>query len=110
MRQQKAADGFESLALDRHPQPLHHFVDVDLAAEQKAPVPFVDDRLGFDVVFVADFADDLLEQVLGRDEARRAAVLVDHDGTLRLLPLEHLEQLGHPLGLGDDERRPQQAA
>ena len=109
MRQEKAADGFESLPLDRHPQPLHDFVDVDLAAEQKAPVPFVDDRLGFDVVLVADLADDFLEQVLGRDEARRPAVLVDHDGTLRLLPLEHLEQLGHPLGLGDDERRPQQA-
>ena len=34
---------------------------------------------------VVDLADDLLEQILERDDARRAAVLVDHDRELRAL-------------------------
>ena len=88
----------------------HHFVDVDLPAEQEAAVAFVDDRLGLDVVLVADLADDLLEQIFDRHQAGRAAVLVDDDRALLLLPLELLEQLGHALGLGHDERRAQQRA
>src|SRR5207244_1741789 len=33
MRQQKPADGLESFALDRDPQTVHYFVDVNLPAE-----------------------------------------------------------------------------
>ena len=47
-------------------------------------------------------------RILDRHEAGGAAVLVDDDGDLRLLALELLEQLGHPLALRDDDRRPQQ--
>ena len=36
----------------------------DLAAEHERAVALVDDRLGLDVVLVANLADDLLEQVL----------------------------------------------
>ena len=70
---------------------------------------FLDDRLRLDVVLVADLADDLLEQVLDRHEARGAAVLVDHDRDLHLLALELLEQLRHPLGLGHEGGRPELA-
>ena len=71
-------------------------------------VALVDDRLGLDVVLVADLADDLLEQVLDRHQARGAAVLVDDDRALNLLALELLQQLGDTLGLGHEVRRPQQ--
>ena len=40
-------------------------------------------RLLAGVVLVADVADDLLDQVLHGDDARRAAVLVDDDGQLQ---------------------------
>ena len=77
-----------------------------LALNTYEPLPFLDDRLGLDVVLVADLADDLLEQILERHQARRAAVLVDDDGHLDLLALELLEQLGHALGLGHEGGRP----
>ena len=71
------------------------------------PLALVHDRLRLDVVLVANLADDLLEQVLDRHEAGGAAVLVDDDRELRLLPLELLQQLGHALALGHHDRRPQ---
>ena len=106
VREQITADRLESLALDVHVEPLRDLVDVDLAAEHEPAVAFVDDRLRLDVVLVADLADDLLEQILDGHEAGRAAVLVHDDRNLRLLPLELLQELRHPLGLGHDDRRP----
>ena len=35
-----------------------------------------------DVVLVGDVADDLLEDVLERDDAHQRAVLVDHEGEM----------------------------
>ena len=81
-----------------------------LPLNTNTPLPFVDDRLGLDVVFVADLADDLLEQILDRDQARRAAVFVDDDRELGLLALELLQQLRHALGLGHERRRPAAAS
>ena len=90
-------------------QPIVQLVDADLAAEDEHAVALVLDGLGLDVVLVANLADDLLEQVLDRDQARGAAVFVDDDGRLHLLALELLQQVGHPLGLGHEVRRTQQA-
>ena len=45
------------------------------------------------VVLVLDLADDLLEQVLDRHQAGRAAVLVEHDRDVDLAPLELVEQV-----------------
>ena len=106
MRHEIAADGFEAHPLDRHAQTLHDLVDVHLAAEDEPAVRLVDDLLGFLVVLVADLADDFLEQIFDRDEPRGAAVLVHDDRALRLLALELLQQIRHPLGLGHDHRRP----
>ncbi len=44
-----------------------------------------------------------------RDEAGRAAVLVHDDRALRLLALELLQEIRHPLGLGHHHRGPQHA-
>ena len=55
-------------------------------------------RLLGDVVLVADVADELLDQVLQRDDAVGAAVLVDDDRQVVALAA-HLRQRGeHPLG------------
>src|SRR5205823_2290696 len=102
LRHQEAANGLESFPLDFHIQQLRHFVDVDLAREQEAAVSLVDDRLGLDVILVANLADDFFEEILDRHEPGRAAVFVDDDGALRLLTLELFQQLGNTLRFGDD--------
>ena len=71
-------------------------------------VALVDDRLGLDVVLVADLADDLLDQVLERDQPGGAAVLVDHDGHLEPVALELPQQLEDPLGLRHEVGRTDQ--
>lgn len=67
------------------------------------------------VVLVAHLADDLLDDVLQRDDTGRAAVLVDHHGhrALAVHPVEqpvHRQRLGYEQGLaeqlGDGEARP----
>ncbi len=59
------------------------------------------------VVFVADVADDLLDEVLDRDHARGAAVLVDHQRGLQAVgphlghhrvAVEGRRHRGHRLG------------
>ena len=70
VRQQVPADGLEPFALDVDAEPLGDLVDIHLAVEDEAAVALVHDRLGFHVVLVANLADDLLEQILDRDEAR----------------------------------------
>jgi hypothetical protein len=82
----------KAFGLDVDTEALAQFLEVYLAAEHERAVPFVDDRLGLDVVLIADFADNLLQQILDCHESRRAAVLVDDDGDLHLLPLEFLQQ------------------
>src|SRR2546421_2690713 len=56
-------------------------------------VAVLTDRRGFaHVVFVADIADDLLEDVLEGDEPRRTAELVHHDRQMRGAPLRSEER------------------
>src|SRR5215204_3835193 len=106
--QQIPANCFEPLALDLDVQPIAHFVDADLSAEDKRAIPLVSDRFTLDVVFVTDLANDLLEQVLNGDEPGRSAVLIDDNGHLRLPALHLLEQLGYTLALRHEMRRPHQ--
>ena len=94
-------------ALDRHVQAIRNFVDVGRAAEHERPVAFLDDRLGFDVVLVANLAEDLFDEILERHEAGGAAVFVDDDGALNALMLELAQQLADELGLGHEMRGPQ---
>ena len=79
-----------------------------IAVEDEPAAAFVDDRLGLDVVLVANLPDDLLEHVFDGHQAGRAAVFVHDDGDLRLLALKLLQQLRHALALRHDDRRPQQ--
>src|SRR5262249_18922374 len=99
-RQDVAAHGLEPLRFDREAEAIAELVEADLGAEHVRAVALVHDRLALDVILVADLADDLLQQIFDRDEARRAAVLVHDDGHLDLPALELLQQLGNALGLG----------
>ena len=92
-----------------HVQPLHHLVDAHFAVEHEPAIAFFDNRLALDIVFVADLADNLFQQIFDRDEAGGAAVLVHHERTLGLLPLKLLQQLRDALRFRYDHRRPQQA-
>ena len=70
----------------------------------------LDDHRLLVVVLVLDLADDLLEQVLDRDQAGGAAVLVEHDRDVDLAPLELVEQVVDRHRLGHEDRRPQDRA
>ena len=65
----------------------------------------LDDRLGLAVVLVANLADEFLDHVLDRDEARGAAVLVDHHGELKAPLLELPQQVDDALGLRHERGR-----
>ena len=109
VRQEVAADGLEPFALDRARSAAARTSSMStLPLNDEAAVAFVDDRLGLDVVLVADLADDFLEQVLDRHQAGGAAVLVHDDRDLRLLALKLLQQLRH--ALASPARRPPAAA
>src|ERR671936_441906 len=62
------------------------------------------DRLVGQVVLVLDLADDLLQQVLERDEAFEGSVLVDDDRHVLVRPPELGEHGRQVLGLGNDVR------
>ena len=88
--------------------------DVEQVLDGGAPVDagpvlveHLDERLLL-VVLVLDLADDLLEEVLDRHQARRAAVLVEHDRDVDLAPLELVEQVVDRHRLRHEHRRPQQ--
>ena len=57
------------------------------------------------VVFVADLADDLLDEVLERHDPRGAAVLVDDDGEVDFVALHLAQELVGFLRLRDEEHR-----
>src|SRR5690606_18374416 len=66
------------------------------------------DRGRLDLVLVADVAYDLFDQVLERDDARRAAELVDDDGHVHALLLHLPEQPLDVLAVGDVGERADQ--
>src|SRR5262245_39032745 len=107
MIEQISSDRLKALAFDLYPQTLADLVDVDLPVEDEPAIALVDNRLGLDVVFITNLADDLFEHVLDRDEPGGAAVLIHHDGDLGLLALKLLQQLGHTFAFRDDGRRAQ---
>ena len=63
----------------------------------------LDDLLRLLVELVADLADNLLEQILHRDDAARSAVLVDDDGDGDLLALHLAQHVDAALDLGHEE-------
>src|SRR6266480_4604245 len=94
--------------LDPQPQSLVQLFERETRID--ADLVVVDDLqhvLLAGVVLVANLADDLLEQVLQRDHARCAPVLVDHDHHVLLLGPHVVQQLVHLLLLGCELDRPQ---
>ena len=61
-----------------------------------------------DVVLVVDVADDLLDDVLERDESGDTAVLVDDDGHVIAARAEFAQQHVEAFALGHEHRRPHQ--
>ena len=92
--------GVRHLHADRA-QLLHRRAPVDLPGVLGARD--LDDLLRLLVELVADLADDLLEQVLHRHDAARAAVLVDDDRDGHLLALHLAHHVDAALHLGHEE-------
>ena len=83
-------------AVDRDPfvlrqldlQDAIEIVDRDVPVDQRPIARQALDGGARSVVFILDFADDLLEDVLQRDDAGEPAELIDNDGDMDLLALE----------------------
>ena len=61
-------------------------------------------------MLVVDRADQLFEQVLQRDQARDAPILIKNDGEVCPLGRSSSSRSEGVLGLRDEERRPNQVA
>ena len=108
LAEDEAADRVEVLVRQVGAEPLVELVDREHAVDAVGVlVDLLDLHLG-DVELVLDLADDLLDQVLERDDAGHRAVLVDDDGEVLVRPAELLQQRREILRLGHDVRRPQQ--
>jgi hypothetical protein len=78
-RHEEAADGVVDVALGHADAgAVEHLVGTQLRRERHRPSHAHDARAGA-VVLVEHLADDLLDEVLQRDDAGGAAVLVDDD-------------------------------
>ena len=103
-----AGDGVVVLVLERRAELLVEVVDRERAVDPDRRLVDPLDRLVRQVELVLDLADDLLEQVLERDDALRRAVLVDDDRHVLVRAPELGEQRGQVLRLGHDVGGPQQ--
>ena len=96
----------EVLLLERRVELLVEVVDRVRAVDANVRVVDALDRRVGQVELVLDVADDLLEQVLERDDPLHVAVLVDDDREVLLLAAEVGEEGREVLRLRDDVGRP----
>ena len=111
MAEDEATDGVEIAVFGQvRAQSLVDFVDSHAGLNFGRVI--VDALDAFDqvlVVFVDDLADDLLQNVLDRDQARHAAEFVQHHGHVIAILLKLLQQFVQTLCLGDEVGGAQQA-
>src|SRR5581483_3154558 len=89
--------------------PVHGAVEVPdrhVAVDAHRTVGLRPDAGHDDVVFVADVADDLLEDIFERGEAHDLAVFVDHERERRLAPPEGAQLIQQRTDIGHEPRRP----
>src|SRR5262249_38332314 len=103
------ADGVVILDRQLSVELLVEVVDRERAVDPPPALGQLLDRLVRAVELVLDLADDLLQQILERDDPLEVAVLVDHDRHVLVRATEVGEQRGEVLRLGDDVRRTDEA-
>ena len=81
-----------------------HLVGTQQAGERPAAVAQLAGVLAAPVVLVGDVADDLLDDVLERDDAGVPAVLVEHDGHLEAVLAQQREQRVEAQRVGHHDR------
>ncbi len=97
------ADGVDLVLVEVDVEQLGEVVDVQRGARPGIrPSPSSSTSGGLAVVLVGDLADDLLEDVLDRDQPGRAAVLVDDDRDVDLVALHLAQQVVDRLALGHE--------
>ncbi len=110
--QHEAADGVEFVVGEVGAEMRVEVGDLGLRLDAEAAVGLGDDVVLalVEVVLVLDVADDLLQHVLDRDEARHAAVFVDDDRDVVAVGAELAQQHVEPLRLRHEHRGPQRVA
>ena len=104
-----AADRVVILVRELAVEALVELLDRQAALDAVAIRPEAHDRGVLGIELVVDLADDLLEQILERDEAGDRAVLVDDDRHVALLAPDLGQQVAEALRLGHEVRRIEQA-
>src|SRR6185503_17116691 len=94
--------------LDLQPERLAHVLERDARVHERLGLGDGEHELVLDVVFIADLADDLLDEVLDRHEAGGAAVFIYDDRDVDLVLLHLTKQRVHFLRLRDEDGRPQE--
>ena len=102
LREEKAGEGFDAGFARERPVELVAQVAEGGAAVERHRSRGAEERRPADVELIFEFADDLLEDVFGGDEADGGAELVDDDGDVAAALLKLLKEFDGELGLGDD--------
>ncbi len=107
--QDQPADRVETVALVARAEILIELLEARDREHDELPFGLALDRLILlDVVLVVDVADDLLDDVLERDESGNTAILVDHDSHVIAARAEFLQQHVEPFALWHEYRRAHQ--
>ncbi len=88
-----AADGVELFLGDRNLKMVGEILDIQPAVDQDRAAVLFNEPLFFQIVFVLDVADDLLQQILDGHQPRGTAVLVDGDGHVHAPGTKLFQQL-----------------
>ena len=91
---------------------LHGAAQVQVASDAVAAIGQGEDVafLVGGVKFVFNFADDLLQHILHRDQSGDVAKLIDDDGQVVVVAAKFAQQIVQALGFRDEVHRAQQGA
>ena len=104
MRRKPAAHAVDLLLVDRDLQDVFKLLQEHLGVDGVKARALLFHQRAIRIELVLNISDDFLDDVLDRDHARRAAVLIDDNGKLRALLLHRLQKAADGHGLGHDER------
>src|SRR5262245_11520725 len=103
---EQSSDGVDILVVELDIEQLSELLHWEPCRHPRRPVGEPLHPRPFDVILVGYLADDLLQDVLDRDDAGGAAVLIDDDHHVDLVDLHLSQHVVDGLGVGYEGRRP----
>ena len=104
MRREPAAHAVDLLLVNHDLQDVLKLLQEHLGVDGVKARALLFHQRAIRIELVLNISHDFLDDILDRDHARRAAVLIDDNGELRALLLHRLQKAADGHGLGHDER------